>query len=64
MKIDENIGRIDLMIRIVVLFVAIYLGHRISSWFFLFALFEFFLIVLRWCPFYDLFKINTLGGKK
>jgi len=64
MKIHRNIGKIDLMIRIVVLGVAIWLGHFVSAWFFLFALWEFFLVVVRWCPVYDLFKINTLGGKK
>lgn len=63
MKIDRNIGNIDLVIRIVLLGIAIWLGHVVSAWFFLFALFEFFLIVTRWCPVYDLLKINTLGGK-
>jgi len=64
MKIHKNIGNIDLMIRIVVLGVAIWLGHIVSAWFYLFALFEFFIVVTRWCFAYDLFKINTLGGKK
>lgn len=70
MKIHENIGNLDLVVRIVVLGLAIYFGHVVSKWFFLFVIWEFFLVVMRWCPVYDLLKINTLrkrnkfGGKK
>ena len=64
MKIHKNIGNIDFMIRIVVLLFFVYLSHKVSPWFYLLVAFEFFIVVTRWCFAYDLFKINTLGGKK
>lgn len=63
MKFKGNIGLVDRIIRIVVFIIALYLGYRISSWFYLFAVWELFTIATRWCFVYDILKINTLKKK-
>jgi len=60
MKIHKNIGDIDLMIRVIVLAVVVCLGYVVSAWFYLFAIWELFIVMTRWCPVYDLFKVDTL----
>lgn len=63
MRIHKNIGLVDRIIRIVVFIIALYLGYRISSWFYLLAVWELFPITTRWCFIYDILKINTLKKK-
>ena len=59
MEMNKNIGKIDRTIRIVIFLIAIYLGYAIAPWFYLFAAWELFTILTRWCFAYDLLNINT-----
>ncbi len=63
MKIHENIGNIDRVIRIIIFLVALYLGYSINPWFYLLALWELFTVKTRWCFVYDILKIDTLRKK-
>ncbi len=63
MKIKKNIGAIDRIIRVIVFLVALYLGYKISPWFYLLAVWELFTIITSWCFVYDILKIDTLKKK-
>jgi len=63
MNIHKNIGKVDYIIRIVILLLFIYLTFKIHWLFILLVLWEIFVLYHHWCFVYDLLNINTLEDK-
>ena len=61
MKIHKNIGKIDWLVRFILLLVFIYLSIEVSYWFLILVLGEIFMLITRWCLVYDLLGIDTLN---
>ncbi|MCX6165904.1 MAG: DUF2892 domain-containing protein [Ignavibacteriae bacterium] len=57
---EKNIGNIDKVIRLVVgLFIIIYVGFYLNSWWGLVGIIPVFTVVTSRCLLYPVFKINT-----
>ncbi len=64
MNVHKNIGNLDVMIRLVILVISVYLGYRVNAWFYLLGVWELFTVLTRWCFVYSLLNIDTLGKIK
>lgn len=61
----KNIGNIDKVIRLIVgLFIIIYAGFVLNSWWGLIGIIPIFTVVTSNCMLYSIFKINTCKVKE
>ena len=56
---DDNIGKIDKILRLILVVMFIILGIVYSKWFFIPAIILVYTVITGWCGLYTLFKINT-----
>ena len=61
----RNIGNIDKTIRLIIgLFIIIYVGFVLNSWWGLIGIIPIFTVVTSNCTLYSIFKINTCKRKE
>ncbi|WP_417325990.1 DUF2892 domain-containing protein [Halarcobacter sp.] len=58
---NKNVGNIDRALRIIVGLVIIVAGFIMNSWLGFIGLIPLATGIIRWCPLYCPFKINTCG---
>jgi len=58
-KMNKNVGKIDRLIRMIIGIIIIALGIYFKSWWGIIGLLPIFTGIIRFCPLYVPFKINT-----
>ena len=55
----HNVGDIDKLIRIIIGFIAGFLGWKYNPWFYIITIIAFITAAMAWCPLYMPFHIST-----
>ena len=62
---EKTVGKTDKIIRVIVALITIYLGWKISPWFYIITIIALVTAITGMCPLYSLLKLKTnkRGGK-
>ncbi len=55
-KTNKNVGKVDMIVRIVLGLVAVYLGYKYVWYWYLLAVYLLITGIMGYCPIYSLFK--------